>query len=648
MESWPENLGIGPLPDFGAGISHRDQPCTPRELFCSLFVEPEEHVHFLKPAFQFALGALHNAVPPALTTDDPLAYLDGLLTWAKRTLEAPSFEGHAASWPARVVREYAPTGLTDGAWLRGSMGANMVETDVGMWLLKQMMIRFGDPGSKEPYVQRYAALLRSVGIPPDAISRWDFDEAAACSELSYEHALLGLTIGAFPSALAPETLGFNLWMAAIGPCPLLERLAEPLRAQGACLRYLDMHERDVMAELAVQGIYQFLVEQDDAHTLTRIGRGFTAAHDSYLRWQRGVFGANSPFRAHDFALESQRIKARFGDSSEGPAIERNPIPLQGVYTPPQDPEQLAAYAFDAYAPLSFAQLYHRFANSDCYPSITLFGKAFVHGVLAKLAAAFDGDPRLNSQLPPRYSERTIAEIVAAQHDKNVRSRKPAHEELLGPGDSEDGPAEYIGAIFDGCWLQGFADVRRADFEEYGWLFRIYASEHGDGDMEWNHSRIFRREFAPLGPDVMLPKTDPRLYELFEVGVGSVAKLAIALNTRHFMPEILGMNLGIEASGVGGTYLERWKRAEGKGLKWEALAARLHNSIDNYADGHTKWSLSAVQAFMRRVKDAAPSETGALWHRIWRLWRLQDILSHGSESEQAALAEHLQLRSLAPT
>ena len=43
----------------------------------------------------------------------------------------------------------------------------------------------------------------------------------------------------------------------------------------------------------------------------------------------------------------------------------------------------------------------------------------------------------------------------------------------------------IAIAFDGVWLQGFADVHRSDREEYGWLFRIYASEQGDGSMDWN-------------------------------------------------------------------------------------------------------------------------------------------------------------------
>ncbi|HTV23274.1 MAG TPA: hypothetical protein VMG12_31515, partial [Polyangiaceae bacterium] len=78
------------------------------------------------------------------------------------------------------------------------------------------------------------------------------------------------------------------------------------------------------------------------------------------------------------------------------------------------------------------------------------------------------------------------------------------------------------------------------------------------------------------------------------------------------------------------------------------AARLHNSIDNYADGHTKWSLAAVQAFLRRVKSGTPEAVERQWVRVWRLWRCQDILTHGTDAERAALAEHFGAISLSPT
>jgi hypothetical protein len=268
-------------------------------------------------------------------------------------------------------------------------------------------------------------------------------------------------------------------------------------------------------------------------------------------------------------------------------------------------------------------------------------------VLHKLEQVLQNDPRLDSQHPPPYSEAVIAELVARQHDKNVQSRAPqgvSETELELGG---DGKPEIV-QVFDGSWLQGFADVGRAGFEEYGWLFRIYASEHGDGDLAWNHCQIFRKAFADAGPAVALPKTDRRLYDVFEIGAAAVVTLAVALNTRCFMPEVLGINLGIEATGVGGMYMDQWKGALHHQSPWRALAWRLHNSIDNYADGHTKWSLAAVQAFMQRVKAGSPESVERQWQRVWRLWRCQDILTHGSKTERSALAEHLQLKSMATT
>jgi hypothetical protein len=809
-----------PQPEFPDAVARRASPCTPRELFCALFVDPEDSVHFLEPAFRFVSHALDQAqrwqagelhvdapalpnsvTPPAeLPLHDAGALADALVTWARTALptrpEPPALEpaasasaaaahssgssaragvfvyeqggysytnsppgpsspddskppappepAPASSWPVRVCREFAPVGLADGAWLRGSALANRVETPLGMASLRQLMLRFGDPSSREAYSLRYASLLRSLGVPPESITRWDFEASAPCTELSFEHALLGLALGFFASSFGPEIVGFNLWMVAVGPCPLIESLLPRLRARQACLRYFDQLERatllplarraftDLEADFAIdpsQGLHDAALDDARFALRQRIARGFFAAHRSYLRWHLAMLGRNVPLSPRDFVLEGIQRKARFAaehhrdvrlakldvqalflqgrdgherlldrlaasplitpgspDTSrflthtlsiDGPMFDSFtaaekvdlaewiaelptskaaaraaeearpprpvPVPLAGSYTAPHDLDSLRAFAFARYAELSHNDLYFCFANSDLHPSVALFARAFVENVLSKLALVFDRDPRLGALSPPPYSEPLVAEIVARQHDRNVASRK-------GPPGERSDPSRDIQSIFDGCWLQGFADVSRAGFEEYGWLFRIYASEHGDGDIAWNHSLIFRKAFAELGGDVMRPKTDRRLYQIFDIGYGSLTTLAIALNTRRFMPEILGVNLGIEATGVGGAYIENWKRAEGSGAEWKALAARLHNSIDNYADGHTKWSLAAVQAFLQRVKDGAvgSAELQAQWHRIWRLWRCQDILTLGTETERAALMEHFGLKSLAPT
>ncbi|MET0414055.1 MAG: hypothetical protein ABW217_22285, partial [Polyangiaceae bacterium] len=243
------------LPEFG-DVARRAEPVTPRELFCALHVEPEEHVHFVLPAFELVRAALMRSDPPPCESREARGLIDALLGWARSSLAAAAPEPLATSWPARVVRELAPVGLSDGAWLRGFALNNQIETELGMIALKQLMIRFGDPGSEEAYAQRYTALLKSLGVPPDSITRWEWSEAQPCADISYEHGLLGLCLGLFPSTFGLETLGFNLWMTAIGPCPLLEGLAGHLRARNASLRYLDRHDRARMNELAERAIEQ--------------------------------------------------------------------------------------------------------------------------------------------------------------------------------------------------------------------------------------------------------------------------------------------------------------------------------------------------------------------------------------------------------
>ncbi|MET0386468.1 MAG: hypothetical protein ABW321_10940, partial [Polyangiales bacterium] len=319
-EAWRQ-LELPVVPEFGEDVALRPAPCTARELYCSLFVDLEEHIHYLVPAFAFATHALAQVALPMHAGENPRVYLEALIAAARESLAGatagehaiPSRERPAAesgivlkstsrararardereSLALRAARELAPLGLADGAWLRGWVQSNMVETEAGMSMLKQLMLRFGDPGSSESYSQRYAALLRSLGIVPEAISRAEWDDAQQPSAAAYEHALLGLCLGLFPSTLGYETLGFNLWMVALGPCPLMHQVTPELRERGACLRYLERHERANMQALAWRAIEHGLVETSDPDAaLRRIARGFLAAQRSYEQWERALFGA---------------------------------------------------------------------------------------------------------------------------------------------------------------------------------------------------------------------------------------------------------------------------------------------------------------------------------------------------------------------
>jgi hypothetical protein len=141
-------------------------------------------------------------------------------------------------------------------------------------------------------------------------------------------------------------------------------------------------------------------------------------------------------------------------------------------------------------------------------------------------------------------------------------------------------------------------------------------------------------------NALLSLRDRRLYDVVQVTFAEIIMIAMSLNTRFFLPEMLGMNLFIEAKGVGGYYLTTEQAAKKAGKKWTALSMRLHNAIDNYASGHTQWSVAAIQAFMARVQDAGPRARAEQWHRIWRLWRFNELRDYGTTDQQRALEEHL--------
>jgi hypothetical protein len=363
-------------------------------------------------------------------------------------------------------------------------------------------------------------------------------------------------------------------------------------------------------------------------------------------------------------LEQESLREWIAALPEQHQQERpEPVALEGVYSPPQDPDSLHDHAIQQYAALPPQELLYRLLNADRYPPVRTLARIFVSNAIDALADAFE-DPRLDSAVPPAYSEAAIEDIVARNHVRNVQMRAKNDDSCQGAAidpaavqGTEGGLTSVIhasatalgghdllpGAPLDGCWLGGFVDVHRIALEEYGWLFRIYAGELGDGHLEWNHNFILRRmniENGMTPAHALLSLRDRRLYDVVQVTVAEIVMIAMSLNTRYFLPEMLGLNLFIEAKGVGGYYLTTEDAAQRAGKPWTALSMRLHNAIDNYASGHTQWSVAAIQAFMARLQDAGPRAQAEQWHRIWRLWRFNELRDYGTKEQQRALEERL--------
>jgi hypothetical protein len=92
-------------------------------------------------------------------------------------------------------------------------------------------------------------------------------------------------------------------------------------------------------------------------------------------------------------------------------------------------------------------------------------------------------------------------------------------------------------------------------------------------------------------------------------------LSISSFPRHFLPEILGLNLAVELAGIGGPYLEARDTLRHFGLP--TLFVDVHNAADNVSVGHSAWALKAINAYMDEVAAReGPHNVDYHWHRVW--------------------------------
>jgi len=130
--------------------------------------------------------------------------------------------------------------------------------------------------------------------------------------------------------------------------------------------------------------------------------------------------------------------------------------------------------------------------------------------------------------------------------------------------------------------------------------------------------------------ITLPRlTDPSFTNSFPKGTRfPVWLLLVGLFPQHLLPEALGINLAIEPFGVGGLYRiqeEFWTL-----LGLDSTNARIHNSIDNQAAGHSRWATLAIQQMLSRAGAfVGQNVVDELWQRIWGAHAATDRLLEGA-------------------
>ena len=153
-------------------------------------------------------------------------------------------------------------------------------------------------------------------------------------------------------------------------------------------------------------------------------------------------------------------------------------------------------------------------------------------------------------------------------------------------------------LVDGCWLAGMAIAPDRLDETGRELLAIYADELGNGRPERNHANVYRKLLASLGFE--LPPFDSEAFALDSRFLDAafdlpVYLLAIGSSVQRYFPELLGLNLAIELSGLGAGYLRAIDLLRYHGI--DPTILQLHLSIDNLSSGHAARARDAIQLYL---------------------------------------------------
>lgn len=267
-------------------------------------------------------------------------------------------------------------------------------------------------------------------------------------------------------------------------------------------------------------------------------------------------------------------------------------------------------------PASIREAYYVLQGRALAPLTRRYAVQYVNEWLARSEQSLKRSTRV---LPETWHPQGLRTWLLDQHDKSGErfdqsdaGSLPSREDVI---DSTLQLAPLT--LIDGAWLQGFADHSLACSATGHALFETYWDELGNGQYELNHPKIYRDVLRQMG--VALPPTASAAFANDERIVDDsfrlpVYWLCIGKMPQTYLPEIMGMNLAMELSGVGDGY-----RIAKRFLKHHGFSTRfvdLHNTIDNVASGHSAWAADAIDTYMRQVVESSEADrVKREWYRI---------------------------------
>ncbi|BCX82890.1 hypothetical protein MIT9_P2481 [Methylomarinovum caldicuralii] len=182
-------------------------------------------------------------------------------------------------------------------------------------------------------------------------------------------------------------------------------------------------------------------------------------------------------------------------------------------------------------------------------------------------------------------------------------------------------------LVDGAWLQHSARLRRRWPAVGRPLWRIYRDELGDGAPARHHGNVYRRLLRQAGIDLADFRSEAFIHHPgFIRGAFDLPAFLLAVDAvaEDYLPEILGLNLAIEFSGLGRLYQRLAATLESHGF--DVTIVRLHQSIDTLAGGHAALAREAVAAYLVAFESGGPAAVSSQWRRIASGWHALTIAS----------------------
>ena len=266
-------------------------------------------------------------------------------------------------------------------------------------------------------------------------------------------------------------------------------------------------------------------------------------------------------------------------------------------------------------------LYYQLVNAERYPESSRPAKHYVERCLARARRAM-WLSRLYPELRSfEYSRAAFEHRIEVSYREAVDAYRPF---IPPPRLSRE---EYLWLfvqlapliLVDGCWLRNVGCLYARHPVIAAGLVKIYSDEVGGGDPDASHAAIFRELLRSEGID--LPEVSSDEFSRYGNFTSAVFELPLYLLSisqypRTFLPELLGLNLAIELSGLGAFYMKLVDE-----LSYWRIDARIisvHISSDNLASGHAALAKAAIVAYLDELGAGyGEREVQRHWQRVWR-------------------------------